>query len=72
MTLRATGTGIMVNRAVTSKDTKVLSRDTFCSCRGLANPLLSLSKRNWCHSTVEEFWLGIWLICDQMCHMLIL
>ena len=68
MTSRATVTGILVKRVLISKDTVVTSRSTFCSLRDLANPLLSLTKK----SIVEEFWLGIWLICKQMCSMLIL
>ena len=39
----AIGTGIFVKRALTSKDTKVISGATFCSPRDSANPLLSLT-----------------------------
>ena len=43
MTSSATGTGILVKKALTSKDTKVSSGATFCSLRDLANPLISLT-----------------------------
>ena len=43
MTSRASGTGMLVKKALASKDTKTSSRATFYSLRDLANPLLSLT-----------------------------
>ena len=43
MTSRATGTGILVKRALTSKYTKVSSVATFCFLGDSANSLLSLT-----------------------------
>ena len=47
MTSRATGTGIMVKWALTSKDTKLSSGATFCSFRDSASPQLSLTNENF-------------------------
>ena len=43
ITSRATDTGLLVKRALTSKSTKVLSGATFCSLRDSSDPLLSLT-----------------------------
>ena len=43
ITLRATGTGMLVNYVLTSKDTRVSSDTNFCSLRDTDKPLLSLT-----------------------------
>ena len=43
ITSRATGTGMLVNRVITLKDTRVPSSADSSSPRDFANPLLSLT-----------------------------
>ena len=43
MTSRATGTEILGKRALTLKDTRIVSGLSFCAFRDSANPLLSLT-----------------------------
>ena len=42
MASRTAGTGMLMKRALPSRDTKVSSGATLCSLRDLANPLLFL------------------------------
>ena len=45
ITSKATGTGILVNRALASKDPNVSSAATLCSLRVFVQPLLSLTNK---------------------------
>ena len=47
MNSRATGTGMLENKVLTSKDTEVSSEHTFCSFRDSATPLPSLTNEKF-------------------------